>query len=93
VNIFETITKPRKNTKMNNDGPQTHFNSEASTVKNLSLKTPFKLRGETRIGVEEKKILWLSKGLKSATPRPPEVHASRKPCDTIDIDRYKKETI
>ena len=54
-----------------------------------SLKKALMLRGETEIGVAQKKYLSLSNGDSNAIPRPPFVKASRIPCVAVIAEKYK----
>lgn len=67
-------------TKMNRKaGIQIHRNSTFRTVKPRWLKKAPRPRGETSMGVQGKKYLWLENGDNRAIPRPPLVIASKSP--------------
>jgi hypothetical protein len=65
-------------------GSQIHCTSLRKTRMPVAEKKALILIGETRIGRQGKKYRLFSKGAKKATPRPPLVRASRRPCDKID---------
>lgn len=62
-------------------GSQTH---RSSLTRTPASRCPI---GETWIGRQGKNQRRRSKGEKKATPRPPFVHASRRPCDSVQAKR------
>ena len=74
-------------------GTQIHINSLCSTRNPGSLKNSRTPIGETAMGRMGKKYLVGSNGEKNATPNPPSVNASSRPCDAADKKIWKSRVV
>ena len=70
------------------EGIQIHANSFFKTSRPREVKKAATPIGETSIGRQGRKYRPVSNGAKNATPNPPFVIASRRPCDAVTMKKY-----